>query len=86
MVVANVGIVLYVGRMTTIRNHSDSEELLHPGEAAGMLKVAVRSVARMAERGDIDSVTLPSGHRRYYRAEIEAIVSGEATTENRAAS
>ena len=64
--------------MTTIRTHGDSEELLHPGDAAAMLKVAVRSLARMAERGDIDSITLPSGHRRYYRAQIAALAAGEA--------
>ncbi|MGW9002231.1 hypothetical protein [Brevibacterium casei] len=31
----------------------------------------------MAERGDVESISLPSGHRRYYRAEIEALAAGE---------
>lgn len=62
--------------MTTNRNHYDSGELIHPGEAAAMLKVAVRSLARMAERGDIESITLPSGHRRYHREEIAALAAG----------
>lgn len=62
--------------MTTKRNQIDAEELLTPGEAAAELGVAVRSLARIADRGDIGSVKLPSGHRRYRREDIEALTAG----------
>lgn len=62
--------------MTTERTQNVTLDLIHPGEAAAMLKVAVRSLARMAERGDIESITLPSGHRRYHREEIQALATG----------
>lgn len=58
---------------TTDREHLPSEALLTPGEAARKLHVATRTLQRMALRGDVAAVTLPSGHRRYVLADIEAI-------------
>ena len=51
-------------------------ELMTPGEAAQRLGVAVRSLARMAQRGDLRSIQLPSGHRRYSADEINALAAG----------
>lgn len=48
---------------------------MSPKEAASKLHVHPRTLVRMAERGELSPVTLPSGHRRYSRAEIEEIIS-----------
>lgn len=44
-----------------------------PRVAAALLGVTTRTIDRMAKRGDLHPVTLPSGHRRYLRSEIEAL-------------
>ncbi|MFC7766596.1 helix-turn-helix domain-containing protein [Leucobacter soli] len=45
-----------------------------PREAAALLGISTRTVARWADTGKLHPVTLPSGHRRYRRAEVEALV------------
>lgn len=47
---------------------------LTPGEAAARLAVSTRTLARMVERGDLTAHTLPSGHRRYSREEIDRLL------------
>lgn len=49
-----------------------------PGEAADSLYVTTKTLGRMAERGDIRSFTLPSGHRRYSREDVEALAAGDS--------
>ena len=44
-----------------------------PGVAARLLHVDPRTLQRMAERGEIEAVKLPSGHRRYSLESINAI-------------
>ena len=56
----------------TPTDQADSD-YLPPREAAKVLHVTTRTLARMAERGDIDVITLPSGHRRYSRASLVAL-------------
>lgn len=49
-----------------------------PGEAAESLYVTTKTLGRMAERGDIRAITLPSGHRRYSRDDVEALAAGHS--------
>lgn len=51
-------------------------ELLTPGEAADRLRVTTAALAAWSDAGKIEAVILPSGHRRYRRAVIEAILTG----------
>ena len=44
-----------------------------PGEAARLLHINVRTLARWAQEGRIAFVLLPSGHRRYRVEDVEAI-------------
>jgi predicted site-specific integrase-resolvase len=60
--------------MTKNKELLDKEEaLLTPGEAATRLHVTTRTLQRMALRGDVAALTLPSGHRRYRSSDIDAI-------------
>ncbi|OJU39721.1 MAG: hypothetical protein BGN97_00435 [Microbacterium sp. 69-10] len=49
--------------------------LLMPSEAARMLHVTTKTLQRMAMRGKVAAVVLPSGHRRYLLAQIEALAA-----------
>lgn len=49
------------------------DQLIAPTAVAQLLGVTTRTIDRMAKRGDLHPVTLPSGHRRYLRSEIEAL-------------
>lgn len=54
----------------------DTEEtLVMPGAAAKKLHVTTKTLQRMAERGTIAAVILPSGHRRYRAADIAALTA-----------
>jgi predicted site-specific integrase-resolvase len=46
-------------------------------------RVAPRSLARMADRGEISAIRLPSGRRRYRREEIEEIAAGAGQAHSR---
>jgi excisionase family DNA binding protein len=47
-------------------------ELLTPAEVAQLFRVDPKTVTRWANAGRIHSVRTLGGHRRYYKAEIEA--------------
>ena len=47
---------------------------LRPGEAAHRLGITVKTLYNMEERGEIRSIKLPSGHRRYMAEDIESIL------------
>lgn len=64
--------------MTKWTNEPSGDELITPGEAAERLYVTTRTLQRMAERGEIEAIKLPSGHRRYLLESIEAIRDGSA--------
>jgi excisionase family DNA binding protein len=53
------------------------DKLLRPGQVAEMLNLDAKTVTRWAKAGRINAVRLPSGHRRYRQAEVEAIARGE---------
>lgn len=63
--------------MTETTNHDEAAPLMRPAEVAQLLHVHPRTLQRMAERGDITAIVLPSGHRRYRRDEIDRIMRGE---------
>lgn len=52
--------------------------LLKPREAAAMLRVHPNTLWRYVSQGLLRPVRLPSGHRRYRAAEIQAILDGPA--------
>ena len=54
----------------------DGMDMLRPGEAAEMLGITRQTLTNLADRGILNPVILPSGHRRYKRSEIESILGG----------
>lgn len=48
---------------------------LKPREAAALLGVSVVTLGGYARRRQIASVTLPSGHRRYHRWAVDAVLA-----------
>jgi predicted site-specific integrase-resolvase len=52
-------------------------ELMKGPEASALLKVDPKTLTRWAKAARIRCVRLPSGHYRYYAADVEAIVRGE---------
>lgn len=55
---------------------SDYDEMLLPGVAAKALNLNVKTLPRWVREGLIDCVNLPSGHRRYPKAAVDAILAG----------
>lgn len=53
------------------------DERLTSSQVARLLGVSTRTVQRMETRGDLTPARLPSGHRRYLRSEIEALLVPE---------
>jgi excisionase family DNA binding protein len=53
-----------------------AEELLTPAEVAAMWRVDTKTVNRWAKAGKLTSIRTPGGHRRYRRAEVEALLRG----------
>ena len=49
------------------------ESKIAPREVAALLGVSTRTVSRMADSGRLTPITLPSGHRRYLRSEVERL-------------
>lgn len=52
--------------------------ILTPAEVAKKLRLDPKTVARWAELGRIPSIKLPSGHRRYRAADVDAIIGRKA--------
>jgi excisionase family DNA binding protein len=48
--------------------------VMTPREVAAVFRVDVKTVARWAQDGKIKFIPLPSGHRRYDRTYIEAML------------
>jgi len=49
-------------------------KLLRPKEAAEKLGVSVKTLHTMERRGEIISIRLPNGHRRYQSNEISRLM------------
>ena len=67
------------GHQAVSQDLLSADSLMTPDEVAELFRVDVQTVTRWARNGDIASVTLPSGHRRYRRSTIAAILAGEDT-------
>ena len=50
------------------------EQLLSPGEVAKAFRVDPKTVSRWAQAGKIPSLRTVGGHRRFRRADIEALL------------
>jgi excisionase family DNA binding protein len=50
-------------------------DLLKPHEAAELLNVHPRTLIRWHAKGWVNAVTLPGGHRRFLRSEVERILA-----------
>lgn len=55
---------------------------MRPSEAAEILRVTPRTLIRMASRGELQVITLPSGHRRYNAEQVQRLAGGTADTES----
>jgi excisionase family DNA binding protein len=56
------------------------KEILTTAEAAKILGVSVRTAQLLIEGGSIPSWKTPGGHRRVYRRDVLAVISGPGTT------
>lgn len=56
-------------------------DLLTPAEVADMWRVDPRTVTRWEKQGKLRAVKTPGGTRRFYRAEVNALLAGEPLTE-----
>lgn len=56
----------------------ETPNLLKPGEAAGKFRVSTRTLARWAQRGEIDRVRLPGGQIRYREDQVRAMIEGSS--------
>lgn len=52
-------------------------ELMTPAEVAKAFGADPKTVTRWAVAGRLDSFMTPGGHRRFYAAQIEAMVTGQ---------
>jgi len=53
-------------------------DLIPIGEAAELLNVSVYTLRRWDAKGRLAPIRLPSGQRRYRRADVEAVARGDA--------
>lgn len=49
----------------------EDDELLTPGQVADIFKVTPKTVTRWAQRGKIESVSTPGGHKRFRQSEVD---------------
>ncbi|MGP6171962.1 helix-turn-helix domain-containing protein [Microbacterium sp. A204] len=64
--------------MTTNKQLDDEVATwLTPGVAAAALGVDIRTVSRLADRGEIRAIRPTGGHRRYAEQDIAAIIARE---------
>lgn len=54
--------------------------LLTPAEVAFLFRADIKTVTRWAKNGKLASVRTPGGHRRYFRAQVDALLRGEPLT------
>lgn len=56
-----------------------SSEYIAIGEAAKFCGVTVGTVRNWEKQGLIKAVRTPSGHRRFRRSDVDALLSGQAS-------
>lgn len=62
--------------MSNNGNSFTPEALLTPTEVAALFRVDPKTVTRWAKAGKLRSLRTVGGHRRYYEAEIRALLNG----------
>lgn len=60
---------------------ADQNDLLTPAEVAVLFRVNPKTVTRWARAGKISAIRTLGGHRRFRRAEIEAVLRAEEASE-----
>jgi len=58
------------------RRIPEAEPLLTPAEVAEMFRVDPKTVTRWARAGKLTSIRTPGNHRRFYEAEVRALLAG----------
>ena len=53
-------------------------DLIPIGQAAELLNVSVHTLRRWDAKGRLVPIRMPSGQRRYRRADVEAVARGDA--------
>ena len=53
------------------------DELMTPREVAELFGVRTTTIARWARDGRLDPILTPGGHRRYSRADVQALITAE---------
>jgi excisionase family DNA binding protein len=57
-----------------VKRPQGRSDLLTPAEVGRMFRVSPKSVTRWAKAGKLSSIRTLGGHRRYKRAEVEALL------------
>lgn len=63
-----------VAKLTTFPEEATLEGV-PPSVAAEMLRVSAKTVARMADSGEVRSFKTPKGHRRIIKADLERLMT-----------
>jgi excisionase family DNA binding protein len=63
-----------------MRRKINAPALLLPTEVARLFRVDARTVAKWGAQGRLRSIKTLGGHRRFYRAEVEALLAGKPLT------
>lgn len=53
---------------------SEYEELMTPAQVAKVLALDPKTVTRWARAGTVPCITLPSGHRRFRRSDVDRLL------------
>ena len=62
---------------------TETPELLPIGAVAREFNVSVRTIRRWEAAGKISAIRLPGGHRRFHRADIDALLTPDTEKETR---
>lgn len=54
---------------------TDPADLLTSAEAGAVLGVSGKTIARYADTGLLPVITLPTGHRRFRRSDLDAMLA-----------
>ncbi len=60
----------------------DEAAYIRPGEAARLAFISTKTLSRLADAGRIESLKLDSGHRRYNRIDVLALLTPSAPVES----
>ncbi|AMS03118.1 excisionase and transcriptional regulator [Gordonia phage Obliviate] len=55
-----------------------ADDRLSVGEAAGLIGISVDTLKRWERAGRISSTRTPTGHRRFRRSDVEALLTDQA--------